>query len=238
MSNLLWHTLSQPVIRRTLLIPYRHLQLALLLLKEFKKGSESKWHPYIAALPASVNTLLHWTEEELKELQYSTPGHEQQFLQEVWCPWFACVPFAQCVWWHSCFTLRYLLRRTTSTLLYPLPCVLFKGEPMVVIGLLLDLHYTFLTETFVCAIPYLVIQKRNSAGSMLFANSTVPLPFTRKSKASNNCYPSLDAVSPTTALLRRSCTRQATTLNTLCKSHMHTVTVTFHVLSAGETAGR
>ena len=62
---------------------YRHLQLALLLLTELKQGTKSKWHPYIAALPTSVHTLLHWTEEELKDLQYSTSEHEQHFLQEV-----------------------------------------------------------------------------------------------------------------------------------------------------------
>ena len=61
----------------------RYLQLALLLLTEVKKGTESPWHPYIQTLPNSVNTLLHWTDDDLRELQYTRPGHEQQFLQEV-----------------------------------------------------------------------------------------------------------------------------------------------------------
>ncbi|KAL3142193.1 hypothetical protein ABBQ38_002543 [Trebouxia sp. C0009 RCD-2024] len=61
----------------------KHLQLALLLLDEFKKGTASKWHPYIAALPTSCDTLVHWSEEELEELQYSTTEHEQHFLQKV-----------------------------------------------------------------------------------------------------------------------------------------------------------
>ena len=61
----------------------RYLQLALLLLTEVKKGTDSQWHPYIQHLPNSVHTLLHWTNEELRELQYTKPGHEQQFLLEV-----------------------------------------------------------------------------------------------------------------------------------------------------------
>ena len=61
----------------------RHLQLALLLLTEVKKGTNSTWHPYIHSLPSSVNTLLHWTDAQLQELQYSRSGHEQQFLEEA-----------------------------------------------------------------------------------------------------------------------------------------------------------
>lgn len=86
-SMLLWHSPDTPEIRCILqyihAAQYRHLQLALLLLTELKQGTRSKWHPYIAALPTSVHTLLHWTEEELKDLQYSTSEHEQRFLLEV-----------------------------------------------------------------------------------------------------------------------------------------------------------
>ena len=64
-------------------MPCRHLQLALLLLSEVKKGTASEWRPYIAALPTSFNTLAHWSEEELEGLQYSTTEQEQHLLQQV-----------------------------------------------------------------------------------------------------------------------------------------------------------
>lgn len=67
----------------------RHLQLALILLSEFKKGTASKWQPYIAALPTSCDTLMHWSDEELEELQYSSTEHEQHFLQKVWLPLYS-----------------------------------------------------------------------------------------------------------------------------------------------------
>lgn len=39
--------------------------VVLQLLREREAGAESKWAPYIQALPASYNTLLHWSKEEL-----------------------------------------------------------------------------------------------------------------------------------------------------------------------------
>ena len=42
--------------------------VVLQLLREREAGAESKWAPYIQALPASYNTLLHWSKEELSLL--------------------------------------------------------------------------------------------------------------------------------------------------------------------------
>ena len=45
------------------------LKLAAKLLYEKHLGNGSKWFPYIQNLPQHVDTLLHWTDEELDELQ-------------------------------------------------------------------------------------------------------------------------------------------------------------------------
>ena len=64
----------------------RNFQLALLFLAESKKGRDSAWYPYIQTLPQHVDSLVHWSDTELHELQYGATEPEQQFLQEV------CVP--------------------------------------------------------------------------------------------------------------------------------------------------
>lgn len=61
----------------------RHFQLALLLLREAKKGAQSLWYPYIQHLPNSFHTLVHWSNSELEALQYGDTESEQKFLLEV-----------------------------------------------------------------------------------------------------------------------------------------------------------
>ncbi len=61
----------------------RNFQLALLFLAESKKGRDSSWHPYLQTLPQHVDSLVHWSDTELHELQYGATEPEQQFLQEV-----------------------------------------------------------------------------------------------------------------------------------------------------------
>jgi hypothetical protein len=61
----------------------RNFQLALLFLAETKKGRDSAWYPYIQTLPQHVDSLVHWSDTELHELQYGATEPEQQFLQEV-----------------------------------------------------------------------------------------------------------------------------------------------------------
>ena len=65
------------------LMYFRNFQLALLLLTEVKRGSESRWHPYIQTLPRTFDSLVHWSDKEIQELQYSSTYAEQRFIQEV-----------------------------------------------------------------------------------------------------------------------------------------------------------
>lgn len=61
----------------------KSFQLALLFLAETKKGRDSAWYPYIQTLPQHVDSLVHWSDPELHELQYGATQPEQQFLQEA-----------------------------------------------------------------------------------------------------------------------------------------------------------
>ncbi|DBA96971.1 TPA: hypothetical protein ACH3X1_001295 [Trebouxia sp. C0004] len=61
----------------------KNFQLALLFLAESKKGRDSAWYPYIQTLPQHVDSLVHWSDTELHELQYGATEPEQQFLQEA-----------------------------------------------------------------------------------------------------------------------------------------------------------
>ena len=61
----------------------RNFQLALFLLAESEKGRDSAWYPYISTLPQHVDSLVHWSDTELHELQYGATEPEQHFLQEV-----------------------------------------------------------------------------------------------------------------------------------------------------------
>ena len=61
----------------------RNFQLALFLLAESKKGRDSAWYTYIQTLPQHVDSLVHWSDTELHELQYGATKPEQQFLHEV-----------------------------------------------------------------------------------------------------------------------------------------------------------
>ncbi len=62
---------------------FRNFQLALLFLTEAQKGASSSYHPYILTLPRHFDSLVHWSDRELEELQYGSTEPEQQFLQEV-----------------------------------------------------------------------------------------------------------------------------------------------------------
>ena len=53
------------------------MQLGLLLLKEAKQGYASKFHPWIQSLPVTFDTLKHWSEAEMDELQTGTMPGEQ-----------------------------------------------------------------------------------------------------------------------------------------------------------------
>ncbi|KAA6428995.1 MAG: hypothetical protein FRX49_01105 [Trebouxia sp. A1-2] len=61
----------------------KNFQLALLFLAETKKDRDSAWYPYIQTLPQHVDSLVHWSDTELHELQYGATELEQQFLQEA-----------------------------------------------------------------------------------------------------------------------------------------------------------
>lgn len=61
----------------------REVQLAALLLYNAKLGQESKWYPWIQALPTKFYTLPHWTAAELDELQLGTTTTELGFRSEV-----------------------------------------------------------------------------------------------------------------------------------------------------------
>ncbi|KAA6420610.1 MAG: hypothetical protein FRX49_09403 [Trebouxia sp. A1-2] len=61
----------------------QEVQLAALLLYNAKLGPDSKWYPWIQALPTKFDTLPHWTPAELDELQLGTTTTELGFRSEV-----------------------------------------------------------------------------------------------------------------------------------------------------------
>lgn len=61
----------------------RNRQLGLILLKEAKDGSESKFKLYIESLPREVHTLINWSQQELQQLQMDSTPTEKDFLTQV-----------------------------------------------------------------------------------------------------------------------------------------------------------
>lgn len=61
----------------------RNRQLGLILLKEAKDGSESKFKLYIESLPREVQTLINWSHKELQQLQMDSTPTEKDFLTQV-----------------------------------------------------------------------------------------------------------------------------------------------------------
>jgi SET domain-containing protein 6 len=47
------------------------LQLILVMMFEYGRGSESPWKPYFDVLPEEFDTLMYWSDEELAELEQS-----------------------------------------------------------------------------------------------------------------------------------------------------------------------
>ena len=62
---------------------HRDVQLAALLLYHAKLSSHSEWNPWIQALPTQFNTLLHWSEAQLAELQLGSTATELDFLSQA-----------------------------------------------------------------------------------------------------------------------------------------------------------
>lgn len=61
----------------------RSVKIGLLLLRELKQESRSPWYRWIQALPTNFDTLLHWSPEELLQLQMNSTSAEQQFLEQA-----------------------------------------------------------------------------------------------------------------------------------------------------------
>ncbi len=61
----------------------RSIQIALVLLRELKMGPELLWRVWIQSLPQHFNTLMHWSPEELAQLQLNSSRTEQDFLFQV-----------------------------------------------------------------------------------------------------------------------------------------------------------
>ena len=61
----------------------RNRQLGLILLKEAKQASKSKFELWIESLPSEVQTLMNWSQKELQQLQMDTTSTEKDFLRQV-----------------------------------------------------------------------------------------------------------------------------------------------------------
>lgn len=61
------------------------VQIALVLLREKKRGSLSPWHVWIQSLPKTFSALMHWSTAELQRLQTNTTAIEQEVLITVGC---------------------------------------------------------------------------------------------------------------------------------------------------------
>lgn len=59
------------------------VQIALVLLREKKRGSLSPWHVWIQSLPKTFSALMHWSTAELQRLQTNTTAIEQEVLITV-----------------------------------------------------------------------------------------------------------------------------------------------------------
>ena len=62
---------------------FRGVQIALLLVKELKLESQSALHAWIQSLPQHFSTLMHWSQDELEELQMNSTSAECAFLGRV-----------------------------------------------------------------------------------------------------------------------------------------------------------
>ncbi|KAL3135541.1 hypothetical protein ABBQ38_006018 [Trebouxia sp. C0009 RCD-2024] len=58
-------------------------QLGLVLLKEAKQASKSKFKVYVDSLPREVPTLIHWSDSELQQLQMDSTPTEREFVAQV-----------------------------------------------------------------------------------------------------------------------------------------------------------
>ena len=61
----------------------RSVQIALVLVREMKRGSESPWHVWTQSLPHRFNTLMHWNQQELDRLHMNSTTAEQDLLTRV-----------------------------------------------------------------------------------------------------------------------------------------------------------
>ncbi|DBA82091.1 TPA: Ribosomal lysine N-methyltransferase 4, variant 3 [Trebouxia sp. C0004] len=59
------------------------IQIALVLIRETKRGSESPWHVWIQSLPRRFTTLMHWNQQQLDQLHMNSTTAEQDFLTRV-----------------------------------------------------------------------------------------------------------------------------------------------------------
>ena len=71
----------------------RSIQIALMLLREVKHGTQSSWHVWIHSLPQHFDTLMHWSQQELDQLQMSSTPAEQEYLTQV-SSWLLCCALA------------------------------------------------------------------------------------------------------------------------------------------------
>lgn len=61
----------------------RNRQLGLILLKEAKQASKSKFKLWIDSFPSEVQTLINWSQKELQQLQMDDTPAERDFLMQV-----------------------------------------------------------------------------------------------------------------------------------------------------------
>lgn len=75
-ASLTRHASAVPSFRRS-------VKLGLMVLKEARKGTESFWHLWLEALPRQVQTLIHWSDAELQELQMDSTSLEKKYHSHV-----------------------------------------------------------------------------------------------------------------------------------------------------------
>ena len=63
---------------------HRNVKLALVLLREAKRGQDSPWQLWIESLPHEVATLMHWSDKELQQLQLDSTPTEKEFYDQVY----------------------------------------------------------------------------------------------------------------------------------------------------------
>ncbi|DBB01977.1 TPA: hypothetical protein ACH3X1_000563 [Trebouxia sp. C0004] len=60
-----------------------NVKLALVLLREAKRGQDSPWQLWIESLPHEVATLMHWSDKELQQLQLDSTPTEKDFYDQI-----------------------------------------------------------------------------------------------------------------------------------------------------------